>query len=259
LFLSAIAIVSADTGPHNAAEVIFRVTYNNSSVGDNFDARLLACGEAGCKEDNFALCTNEVCKFSYYRIERVPNEMKLLVEINGENFTSNIINFSSAEPVLFYDININDTNNVAVNPVPAPESSSLSSWATFFIALALTIVIEMIILILFLRKWKIKAKQWKKPAIALIIADIISVPLVWAIFFFLLVTLIAISLPLSVFFAILVAEAFAVVFEAYFIYGLNKKIINLKRAFILSIAMNLASFILGGGYFNYFVKQAVEK
>lgn len=51
---------------------------------------------------------------------------------------------------------------------------------------------------------------------------------------------------LSMLVAIAIAEAFAVVFEAYFIHWLNKKIISLKRSFILSIAMNAASFVIGG-------------
>jgi hypothetical protein len=45
------------------------------------------------------------------------------------------------------------------------------------------------------------------------------------------------------------SEIFAIVFEAYFIYYLNKQAITLKKSFVLSTIMNLASLIIGGFIF----------
>jgi hypothetical protein len=249
IFLFLLAGISADTGPHLSVSLYFKITYNNSSITENFSANLLACRENGCEDDNGVLCTEGVCEFHYYRIERVPKQMKILVNINGENFSSDIINFSWRDSVLFYDIDINPNNKVIITPsepFPTPKiSSGLSLGISLILALALTIVFEIIVMIIFLRKWKIKTEKWKRPIITLIIVDIISVPLVWIIFFVLLIIL-AIELVSSALLAILIAEICAVVFESYFVYWFNKKIINLKRSFILSIVMNLASFIVGG-------------
>lgn len=246
LVLSALILVSADIGPHNAASLTFGVTYNNASISESFDATLLACSDTDCKEDNHALCTNGICKFSYYRVERVPPKMKLLFELNDETFSSEIIEFSSTQPVLFYDIDITLDNKLIVTPFPPEESSIGSLVVSLILALALTVIIELIVLIIFLRKWKVRTDKWKKPVISLIIADIISVPFVWIIFFFLLIMFSVISLWAGALLSIFIAEISAVVFEAYFIYWLNKKIITLKRSFILSIVMNIASFLIGG-------------
>jgi hypothetical protein len=257
LFLYAISIISADTGPHSSATLYFKVSYYNNSIAENFNysnsivgeifnASLLACRETGCKVDNYALCTNAVCEFNYYRIERVPSQMKLLVNIHGENFTSYIINFSWTKPALYYDVNINPDKSMMVSPSLKEENTSTSLWVSFILALALTIIIEIIVLIIFLKKWKIKDKKWKNPIITLIIANIITVPLVWILFFSLVTIFTNILSIAGIFFALLIVEVFAFVFEAYFIYWLNKKIINLRNSFILSLAMNLASFIVGG-------------
>ncbi len=250
VLISSMGLASADTSPHPSATVYFYVTYNNSSITENFSASLLTCRENGCEPDEGTLCENGTCKFYYYRVERVPNQFKLLINLNGENFSSEAINFSWINPVLSYDININ-ADDVIVTPSPnkpAPVDSTLIlySFLSFFIALVLTIILELSVLIIFLRKWKIKNKKWKKPIWTVVIADIISVPLVWLIFFLLLKFFEMMSSWISLILAIIIAEAFAVIFETCFIYWLNKTIINLKKSFILSLMMNLASFIIGG-------------
>ncbi|MCX6742229.1 MAG: hypothetical protein NTX24_03595 [Candidatus Pacearchaeota archaeon] len=242
-------LVSADTSPHLGATLYFHVTYNNQTITENFSARILACRETGCEYDNGALCINGICEFYYYRIERVPKQMELSISLNGENFTSDMINFLWTEPILFYDVDINVSNKVIVNPspkVPPGSDQGSSLWISFFIALALTIIIELVVLIIFLKKWKIKTKKWKKPIWTVVIADTVSVPLVWLIFFLLLAAFAMMPQLLGALSAIIIAEAFAVVSEAYCVYWLNKKIINLRRSFILSIVMNIASFIIGG-------------
>jgi hypothetical protein len=49
---------------------------------------------------------------------------------------------------------------------------------------------------------------------------------------------------------ILAGEGFAFIFEGYFIQLRNKEAITLKKAFLLSILMNLASLIIGGVIFS---------
>jgi hypothetical protein len=248
-----IPFVYADVGPHTAVSLKFYVTYNNNSIAGNFRADLLACSEGSCAEiDNSDECSQGVCSFAYYRIERIPSQMKLLIDTNGESFSSDAINFSSENSPLFYDVNIMPDDKVIITPSPKQEEthdyslySLFMAWLPFIGALLLTIAIEMIVSIIFLKRWKIKSVKWRKPLLTVAISDIISVPLVWIIFLFLVAVLAAFLESWSVLIAIIITEAFAVVFEAYALFLFNKKILPLKRAFLLSIIMNIASFVIG--------------
>lgn len=250
LALFAAQFVSADAGPHTAVRLEFYVTYNNTPIAENLDAKILVCGQGGnCswKIDNSALCQNSSCSFGYYRIERVPRQMKLLINISGETFSSDVINFSWTESPLFYDVNIMPDDKVIITPSPEQENSNnLTLWMPFIGALLLTIAIELLVSIIFLKRWKIKAGKWRGPILTVAIADIISVPLVWIIFFCIVAVLAAFFQSWSLLIAIITAEAFAVVFEGYALFHFNKKILPLKKSFLLSIIMNLTSFIIGG-------------
>ncbi|MFH1248918.1 MAG: hypothetical protein V1660_02095 [archaeon] len=251
LVLFLIPLVPADTIPHNAVGLEFYVTYNNASIAEDFNAEIIMCGEDGncsLKADNAEICKNSVCLFSYYRIERVPRQMKLLIHLNEETFSSDVINFSWTKSHLFYDVNLMPDDKVIITPSPNQENpdNSYAFWISFICALLLTIAIEFIVSIIFFKKWKISSKKWKKPLLTVAIADIISVPLVWLIFFLIVAALPSIFSWLSIIIAMIIAEAFAVVFEGYILFNFNKKILPMKKAFLLSIIMNLASFILGG-------------
>lgn len=248
LFLA--PLVYADTGPHTAVRLEFYVTYNNTPIIENFSAGIVTCWqEENCswEVDNAAFCQDSVCSFDYYRIERIPSHMRLLINLNEENFSSDVINFSWTKSPLFYNLSIMPDDKVIITPSPKPENpGNLLLWLPFIGALLLTIAIELIVSIIFLKRWKISSKKWRKPLLTVVIADIISVPLVWIIFFCIVAMLAAFFQSWSILIAITIAEAFAVVFEAYALFRFNKKILPLKRAFILSIVMNLASCIIGG-------------
>jgi hypothetical protein len=64
----------------------------------------------------------------------------------------------------------------------------------------------------------------------------LSLPFVWFVF----------PLLTDIYLAILLGELFALMFETYFVYAVNKQLISLKKSFILSLMMNLNSFIFGG-------------
>lgn len=238
----AASFVSADIGPHTAARLDFHVAYNNSPIEEDFNAKIVACwdeGNCSLEADDSTICEDSVCAFVYYTIERVPSQMKLVVNLNGEDFSSDIINFSVRKPLSFYDVNILPDDEVIVTPSLEQENQiNLFLWLPFIGALLLTIAIELIVSIIMLKKWKISSKKWKKPLLTVAIADIISVPAVWIIFLLVL----ALS---SILASIIISEAFAVVFEAYALFLFNKKILPLKKSFTLSITMNLISFIIG--------------
>ena len=105
----------------------------------------------------------------------------------------------------------------------------------FIAALVTTIIIELLVAWIYFSITKIK----KKALFSVIYANLISVPIAWILVLFIR------FMPTAIFSIVTIAEIFAVVFEAYFIHWLNKKQIKLKQAFILSLVMNIASFILG--------------
>ena len=95
----------------------------------------------------------------------------------------------------------------------------------FPVALIATSVIELITAYIFL---SISKLQKRKILISVFLGSLITLPLVWFVF----------SSTLS-------GEIFAVVFEALFIYLVNKDIFSIKKSIILAIVINLASFLIG--------------
>ena len=250
-------IVSADVlpGGYDAATLNFLVKYENETVTPDFRANLMICRQGDCsKIDNSVLCAQGVCLFNYYRVERVPREMKLQLIIDDKTFNSNIFNFSEEKAVneYYYAVSIkpdgdmiisNDKGEIeqykeklGIDNNLAKSQANYHSLLIFVFAILLTMLIELIVLVYFLKRWKIK--KWKKMIVIVILANIISIPLVWLSFLALMIV--------SVLFATIIVESFAIVFEAVIIYFFNKKQIKLKQSFILSFAMNLASFLLGG-------------
>lgn len=258
LLLLLMPFIYADVAPFGYSKAVlnFLVKYDNQTIEEDFGADILVCSEEGCKSDMADWCVQGICTFPYYRIERVPSEMRLQVSLHDKTFTSGTFNFSEKRPLheYYYDVNINpdgkmtitggwkDNGEIEQNGDYPVEETWWESYypllRIFVCALVLTILIELIVLILFLRRWKVKG--WKRPILSLVLADIISVPLVWII----LICLVALLSEILI--SIVIAEAFAVVFEAFFIYWLNKKVISLKRLLILSIVMNIASLVIGG-------------
>ncbi|MDP2750704.1 MAG: hypothetical protein Q8O89_07785 [Nanoarchaeota archaeon] len=247
----------ADVLPYgyDSASLYFLVKYDNQTITNNFRANILACSQENCdKRDNSDECVQGQCSFNYYRVERVPSEMMLQVSLNDKNFTSGAFSFSEKRSLqeYYYTVNINPDGKMMIAGIggdieqykrdagiASDDSGSQADYTSLIIfvpALILTILIELGILIIFLRRWKVK--KWKKPMLTVVLVNIISVPLIWLSFLFLALT--------SILLAFIIAESFAIVFEAYFFCWLNKKQIKLRQAFILSAIMNVVSFILGG-------------
>jgi len=101
-------------------------------------------------------------------------------------------------------------------------------------ALVLTQIIELLVALIYLSSNKLS----KKILFSVFILNLISLPIVWFI-----ASLFKTDL---LFLAIVVGEVFAFAFEAYLINFLNKKVFSLRQSFILSLIMNIASFVIGG-------------
>ncbi len=102
----------------------------------------------------------------------------------------------------------------------------------FFPALILTLVIELIVAAIYVAIRKIS----KRILIWVFVANILSLPLVWFLFPF---------LQLDAITTILLAEIFAVVFEAALLAVTNRRILPFKQAAVLSILMNAVSSLIG--------------
>ena len=115
---------------------------------------------------------------------------------------------------------------------------------SFLYALFFTVEIELVVAVLLLKKWSVLIKKWKKFLSIVVAANLISLPLLWIILLGVIAKIFTLT-PASILVATISAEAFPIAFEAYFIYWLNRKGITLRRAFILSIVINAATFLFG--------------
>lgn len=103
----------------------------------------------------------------------------------------------------------------------------------FIISVIMTIVIELALTGIAVLLKKVPAKT----ILTVLVANVISLPLVW--FIFPLV-------PIDVLIVIIISEIFAVGFEAWFIHTLDKAGLTLRRALVLSTINNTASLLIGG-------------
>lgn len=260
IFFLASGVVYADLGPKPEADI--QVTLNGRNVPDSvFNAEMLVCYKEG--QNGFgnkevipqlniseydsandcywkpaplawsAECRNSSCHFGYM----LPSSFKLAVYIPSLDkvFITNEVsrtNFNSE-----YDAELSSSGSAVIRETtPLVRKDNITS---FVKALIITLILELLTALIFV----LASKLTKKMLITVFVANIISLPIVW--FFFPLIKLV----PL----VILLSEIFAVVFEMYFIYLIHKKTISLKKSFILSILMNLASFVLGGLIFLFFL------
>jgi hypothetical protein len=254
LLLSIISsIVSADMGPKPNVDI--DILYGGSLVSDaSFNAVMLYCiNDTKDYQDRHLIpqlnlseydsvkncywqpaflawggdCKDSKCHFSYMP----PREFKLAVYIPSLNkvFVTNEVSRA----------NYNSNYRAELSPEGSAkiyETTLLPDSVRLFIeALIITLVIELFTAFIFIKI----AKLPKRILVSVLIANLISLPIVWFVF----------PLLLNILLVMLLSEIFAVVFEAYFIHYFNKKRITLKKSFILSIIMNLASFLIGGFIF----------
>lgn len=249
---------SADIGPKPSVNI--DVVYNQQSIFDaNFSAKMLSCvpqeltqSESKYLEEDLipqlkineydsskncywfparlawgGQCSNSSCHFGYIP----PSEFKLAVFVPSINkvFITNEIsrtNFNSHyRAELFQDgsAKISETT-------PVLSSDKISSFIKAFL---ITIILELLVSLIF-----ISARKLSKKILAyVLLANIISLPIVWFLFPLIKLPLLAI---------IVMSEIFAVLFESYFVYLLGKQTISLKQSTVLSVLNNLVSLFIGG-------------
>ncbi len=178
-------------------------------------------------------CTNAHCHFTYF----LPSKFKLVVYLPGQDkvYLSNVIirkNFKSTfEADLLSNGSIKIQETTPLIEKYSFETPFHSLFHAFIVAFLVTLFLELLVALIYF----LITKKSMKILISVLIANSISLPIVWFVFpLFKIDTLLI----------ILLAEIFALVFEACFIYLLNKDI-SLKSSFLLSFLMNTLSFFFG--------------
>jgi len=248
-------IINADLGPKPSVNI--DVVYNQQAVpGLSFNARMLGCVSQEelrfiqndtklipqLKISEYDLskncywapvlyawggeCSNSKCEFGYMP----PNDFKLAVYVSSIDrvFITNEIsrtNFNSHyKAELFSDgsAKITDTTPVLQKDQIMP----------FIISFIITIILELLVSLIFIARTKIS----KKILIYVLLANIITVPIVWFAFPLLRLSVMATMIP---------SEIFAVVFEILFVYFAGRRIISFKQSIFLNLWNNLISWFIG--------------
>jgi hypothetical protein len=247
---------SADIGPKPTVDI--DVAYEGAEIPDaSFSARMLACvrgvettfperspvhqlriseydpaKNCSWRPAAFAWggdCSASACHFNYHP----PAQFKLAVylpgldkvfisdEISRTNFYSNY----RAELAPDGSVRIRETT-------PFFRKDIISA---FVKALVITLVLETLVALIFLSL----ARLPKRILRSVLLANAVSLPIVWFLF----------PLVLRTPSVILFAEIFAIAFEACFIRLLDRDAIAFRKAVSLSVMMNLASLVAGGFLF----------
>jgi hypothetical protein len=223
-----------------APQVFLSISYNTSSNASVVSGLLYQCDDIGCSpttEDALNIsCESDGyhCESSFYHR---TGDYRLALQFS-DGTTKESGAFSVAYPAI-YDVLVNDDGlsvawrHAGQNVINEPDGMNVLMIA-FYIILAMLITIVSELLIAGAYIYLTKKPWWIM--LAVVAANIISLPLVWIVSIIL-----ADQWP-----AVIIAmEVFAIAFEAFFIHLLNKKGMPLKDAFVLSAAMNLGSIIVG--------------
>jgi len=204
----------------------FDLQYNIDPI-DVEDASLFFCEDPDCKDSLEVLgpfgCDQYYCSYHYGG----SGYYKLVIDFADKTRESNI--FQKTTYNASYTVTVNqDGLQVTENPSPVPYETE-SQVPGFLIALAITLPIELLVAWIFTRLTKKSFKAW-----VILIANLITLPLVWFVFPL---------IPLNSFVVLLLAEIFALLFETWLIQRTFEDFSYLT-AFWLSLCMNLGSFLI---------------
>jgi hypothetical protein len=218
--------VSADIG--RKPSMVFNLVYETIQPVYIVSGQQIECDNKDCVGERplenlgpqrFS-CQQDSCKSMAYGYGPYH---KLVIVFSDKNRESNIFKANSFNAI--FDVRVTDSGLIVKETTPFFLKENIPY---FLFALIITLIIELIVALIFLSFTKIS----KKLLLYIVIANLISLPIVWFIF-----PLFNLNLLLS--------EIFAIVFEACFIYLFNKHIISFKKILILSILINIASFMVG--------------
>jgi len=251
-------ITSADLGPKPTVNI--DVFYNQQVVPDpNFSAKMLECisqADFTSREDRDSLkdlipqfkinkydsakncywypaefawggkCNNSKCTFGYMP----PSDFKLTVYVPSLDrvFVTNEISRTNFNSHYKVDL-LSDGSAKIIETTPTLQQDQILSFIKAFI---ITIILELLVSLIFVVITKIP----KKILVYVLLANMITLPIVWFLFPLFQLSIVAI---------IIISEIFAILFEMLFIYFISNRAISLKKSILLTILNNLISLFLG--------------
>ena len=248
LFLLA-SVVKADIAP---PMININVTYNGVPVNGTFNASVLVCinnsnasqvtipnfspsydAAKGCywtfsEPMRGAACGDGWCSLYYF--PSTAFKLAFYLPVVNKTFVTNEFNESNFSTE--YRARLYSNGSATISAPTNPPIPPYSTYIVFVLALLLTLAIELGAAFLYLRVIKIKNRR--RILVAVAVANIISLPLLWFVFVYFIGTA-----------GFIVGELFAFLFEGGFVYYFNKKTIKLKSAMLMSLVMNLTSLMFG--------------
>ncbi len=220
-------LASADIGPKGTVQ--FNLIYEISEPVTIIDSRLIKYEDERClNETELRRFERFGCAQKECRARTFPGGYnRIIINFSDRERQSNAFNISKYRAV--FDVHVTDSELIVEETTVV--FYTLSGFALFFI---LNILIELIISLIYIA---VMDKPMKVIA-AIVIANSISFPALWQ----LLASGAEFSLGAEF---LLLLEALIVLFEGLVIYYFMKKVIPIYQLLILSIVMNICSFIFG--------------
>ncbi len=221
LFSLLLPLASADMGPKGITQ--FNLIYETSDPVTIIDSRLIKYEDEQClnetelrRFERFG-CAQKECRAKMFS----GSYNRISINFSDRERQSNVFNISKHRTV--FDVHVTDSELIVEETTVA--FYTLPGFALFFI---LNILLELIIALIYIA---VLDKPMKVIA-AVLIANLISFPALW-------------QLLASGAEFLLLLEALIVLFEGAVIYYFMKKVIPIYQLLILSLIMNLCSFIFG--------------
>jgi hypothetical protein len=218
-------IASADVGPKGTVQ--FNLIYETSEPVTLIDYRITGYKDEQCISEielrNFKQfeCAQKECRASIF-----PGRYnRLILNFSDRERQSGVFNISNYGTE--FDVRVTDSELIVEDATPI-SVVIFYAMPDFTLLFTLNILIELIISLIFIA---VLNKPMKVIA-AVIIANLISFPVLWQ--------LLAFDAEF-----LLLFEALIVLFEGLFIYYFMKKVIPIYQSLTLSLILNICSFIFG--------------
>lgn len=200
------------------------ISCNNSKISEDYGPQGFRCLSHSCNSMSYGYEGKyNIIKIQFADKTRVSNvfentgfNSRYDVIVDNDKLTIGTLPFSPNYPVLFPQYNIKN----------------------FLLAFFLTIIIELIVGLIFI----IKKRLPKKILLIILFGNFITIPLIW----FLLPKIFSFLYPDFIIIENFINELIVILIEAFIIYYFCKNYISWKTASVLSIIINLISWIIGG-------------
>ncbi|UCG95375.1 MAG: hypothetical protein JSV92_05045 [archaeon] len=238
-----VSITKADLPPAYYKD--FYIKLDDKPISDEiFYAKLIYLDESDYpKNTTWEKCQLSECRFTFFFNYPNREEFRLTIYLpsSDKTYISDLLEYKNSdskyEAELIYD------GTIEIKELWYLEPQLLSFASKFAISLILTVFIELILGIIYIGLNKVNFNKYKPYRTnilrSILLANLISLPIVWFVFPFILTGAEG----------ILIAEFFVIVIEGFIIKKFNKNLFDFRKSLELSLIFNVISFILGNFIF----------